>query len=530
MAEKMKVLVAEKIADAGVEILRKELDVDVRVGIKQDEILDIIENYDALIVRSVIKVNEELINRGKKLKVVGRAGNGIDNIVVPAATRRGILVVNTPESNTISAAEHTIGLLLSSIRNIPAATNQLKSGAWDRGPFKGIELYGKTVGIVGLGRIGSMVATRLAAFGMKVLAYDPYITDERFQRFGAEKVTELNELVRRSDFITVHTPRTAETMGMIGEEQFKIAKRGVCVVNCARGGIINEAALLKAVEEGIVAYVGLDVCEVEPSPGNPLYQLDKIAATPHCGADTFEAQDRVGITIANQVLAALRGELVPNAVNLPSLQENELESLYPYLCLAEKMGKVYFQLDKNPVERVEITFSGKVAKMDTNMLTVSFLKGLLEPIMGEKVNYVNASLITETRGVKVVTFTEDTNTRGFVNLIHARVYGSDTFMEIAGTLSAKREPRLVMVKGYDTDISPTENMLFVENIDRPGVIGPFATLLGKHQINIAMMGVGRHQRGDLALMTLNVDSEVDESIVKELREIDAVTSVKVVKF
>ena len=269
---------------------------------------------------------------------------------------------------------------------------------------------------------------------------------------------------------------------------------------------------------------------MEPSPGNPLYQLDKIAATPHCGADTFEAQDRVGITIANQVLAALKGELVPNAVNLPSLQENELESLYPYLCLVEKMGKVYFQLDKNPVERVEITYSGKVAKMDTNMLTVSFLKGLLEPIMGEKVNYVNASLITETRGVKVVTFKEDTNDRGFVNLIHARVYGSDTFMEIAGTLSAKREPRLVMVKGYDTDITPTENMLFVENIDRPGVIGPFATLLGKHQINIAMMGVGRHQRGDLALMTLNVDSEVDESIVKELREIDGVTSVKVVKF
>jgi D-3-phosphoglycerate dehydrogenase len=530
MAERMKVIVAERIADAGIEILQKELDVDIRFGIKQDELLEIIEDYDALIVRSVIKVNEELLNRAKKLKVVGRAGNGIDNIMVPAATKRGVLVVNTPESNTISAAEHTIGLLLASIRNIPAATMQLKSGGWDRTPFKGVELYGKTVGIVGLGRIGSMVATRLASFGMKVLAYDPYIADERFKRFGAEKVTELNELVRRSDFITVHTPRTAETMGMIGEEQFKIAKRGVRVVNCARGGIINEAALIKAMEEGIVASAGIDVFEKEPSPGNPIFNLEKIAVTPHCGADTVEAQDRVGITIANQVIAGLRGELVPNAVNLPTLQEEELVSLHPFLCLAEKMGKVYFQLDKNPVERVEITYSGRVANKDTDMLTISFLKGLLEPIMGEKVNYVNASLITEHRGVKVISSKEESNDRRFVNLITARVYSSNTFMEIAGTLSANQEPRLVGVKGYDTDITPTDNMLFVENIDRPGVIGPFACVLGEHNINIAMMGVGRRQRGEVALMTLNVDSQVDEDVVRKLKEIDGIINVKVVKF
>jgi D-3-phosphoglycerate dehydrogenase len=258
--------------------------------------------------------------------------------------------------------------------------------------------------------------------------------------------------------------------------------------------------------------------------------MEKIAATPHCGADTFEAQDRVGVTIANQVLAALRGELVPNAVNLPTLQEEELESLYPYLCLVEKMGKIYFQLDKNPVERVEITYSGRVANMDSQMLTVSFLKGLLEPIIGEKVNYVNASLITENRGVKVVTTREESNDRGFVDLIYARVYGSTTFMEVSGTLTAKREPKIVSVKGYDTDITPTENMLFVENIDRPGVIGPFANVLGEHQINIAMMGVGRQLRGDLALMTLNVDSEVDEIVVNKLRELDGIKSVKVVKF
>lgn len=530
MTEKMKVIVAERIAEAGVEVLRKDLDVDLRFGIKQEELLEIIENYDALIVRSQIKVNEELLMRGKKLKVVGRAGNGIDNIDVSAATKYGVLVVNTPESNTISAAEHTIALLLASIRNIPQATAQLKSGGWDRTPFKGVELYGKTVGIVGLGRIGSMVATRLAAFGMKVIAYDPYITDERFRRFGAEKVTDLNELVRNSDFLTVHTPRTEETMGMIGEEQFQIAKRGLRVVNCARGGIINEAALIKAMEEGIVASAGIDVFEKEPSPGNPIFNLDNIAVTPHCGADTVEAQDRVGITIANQVIVALNGELVPNAVNLPTLQEEELESLRPYLCLAEKMGKVYFQIDKEPVERVEITYSGKIANKDTEMLTVSFLKGLLEPIMGEKVNFVNASMITETRGVKVVSLKEEFNERGYVDLITARVYGTNTYKEVCGTLAANREPRIVSVNGYDTDISPTENMLFVENIDRPGVIGPFACVLGEHDINIAMMGVGRRKRGEVALMTLNVDSEVNEEVVKRLREIDGILSVKVVKF
>lgn len=528
---KPKVIVAERVADAGLEILKQELDVDVRFGIKQAELLEIIENYDALIVRSVIQVNEELLERAKRLKVVGRAGTGTDNINVPACTRRGVLVVNTPESNTISAAEHTIGLLLSCIRHIPRATRQLKDGGWDRTPFKGIELYGKTVGIVGLGRIGSMVATRLAAFGMKVLAYDPYIPDERFRRFGAEKVTELSELVRRSDVITVHCPRTEETMGMIGEEQFKIAKRGVVVINCARGGIINEAALIKAMNEGIVYSAGIDVFEKEPSPGNPIFQLENIAVTPHCGADTVEAQDRVGVTIAQQVIRALKGEIVPNAVNLPTLREEELNQLMPYLCLAEKMGKVYFQLEKTPIERVELTFRGRVAQMDTEMITISFLKGLLDPIMGEEVNYVNAGLLAESRGIKLLVSKEENGSLEFVSLLESKVFSQrGGVIEVAGTLSARKEPRLVLINGYETDINPTEHMLFVENIDRPGVIGLFATLLGKNNINIAMMQVGRKQKGELALMTLNIDNPVDEGILKELRAVDGIKSVKTVNF
>ncbi|NPV27850.1 MAG: phosphoglycerate dehydrogenase [Firmicutes bacterium] len=526
----MKVIIAERVADVCLEILRQELEVDVRFGIKQEELLDIIEDYDALIVRSVIKVNEELLKKAKKLKVVGRAGNGIDNIDVPACTRYGVLAVNTPESNTISAAEHTIALLLSAIRNIPRATQQLKSGGWDRTPFQGVELYGKTVGIVGLGRIGSMVATRLAAFGMKVIAYDPYITEERFKRFGAERITDLNELVRRSDVITVHTPRTEETMGMIGEEQFKVAKRGVIVVNCARGGIINEAALIKAMNEGIVAYAGIDVFEKEPSPGNPIFQLEKIAVTPHLGADTAEAQYRVGATIATQVLNALKGQIVPNALNLPTLLEEELAGVKPYLCLAEKLGKLYFQLEKEPVERVELMYYGEISKKEVDMVTVSFLKGLLEPVIGEKVNYVNAPLLAESRGIKVLTSKDERTKEGFVNLIEANVIGKTTRLHLAGTLSGNNEPRIVKVDGYATDITPTENVLFVENIDRPGVIGAFAIILGQKNVNIAMMQVGRQHKGETALMTLNVDNEVDVTTVQDLRKVDGILNVKVVKF
>lgn len=530
-----KVIVAEKIAESGVEVLRQEHEVDPRFGIKQAELLEIVEDCDALIVRSVIKVNEELLSRAKNLKVVGRAGNGIDNIQVPACTRRGILVVNTPESNTISAAEHTIALLLSSIRSIPRSTAQLKSGGWDRTPFKGVELYGKTIGIVGLGRIGSMVATRLAAFGTKVIAYDPYISDERFRRFGVEKIEDLNQLVQRADVITVHTPRTEETMGMIGEEQFGLAKKGVIVVNCARGGIINEAALLKAMREGTVAYAGLDVFEREPSPGNPLFELEKIAVSPHCGADTDEAQDRVGFTIAAQVNSALRGEIVPNAVNLPTLREDQLGALTPYLDLAEKMGKVYFQLTREPVDRLEFTYSGRVAALDTEMITVSFLKGLLEPVLGEQVNYVNAPIQAENRGIKQVVSREEPNglrESEFNTLIEVKIFSSKGGFEIAGTISTRSEPRLVVLKGYETDTNPTGTIIYVENLDQPGVVGSLTTVLGQARINIAMMEVTRRERGETALMAISVeaDSEIDKEVVSRLKAVEGVLDVKVVSF
>ena len=337
METKKRVIVTERIAEEGLDLLRTEVDVDFRDGIPREELLEIIGQYDALIVRSVTKVNEELISRGApRLKVVGRAGNGIDNIDVDACTRHGVIVANTPDSNTISAAEQTIALLLASSRKTAWANNFLKGGTWDRKPFRGVELYGKTVGIVGLGRIGSMVATRLKAFNMRILAYDPYIADERFIKYGAEKMPTLEDLVRQSDFITVHTPKTEETFHMINEEMFKIAKDGVRVVNAARGGIIKEAALLEALKSGKVASAGMDVFEKEPAINNPLFEFENVVCTPHLGADTFEAQRRVGETIAEQVMKALNGEIVPNLINLPTMVSEELNYLRPYITWRNK--------------------------------------------------------------------------------------------------------------------------------------------------------------------------------------------------
>ncbi|MGE5405216.1 MAG: phosphoglycerate dehydrogenase [Candidatus Saccharibacteria bacterium] len=398
---KPKVIISERVAEEGLKLLQTELDVDYRDGISREELLKIIPEYDALIVRSVTKVDEELVEHGTNLKVVGRAGNGIDNIVVEPCTRRGILVANTPDSNTISAAEQTIALLLASCRNIPEANHFLKGGKWDRKPFRGTELYDKTVGIVGLGRIGSMVAERLAAFNMKVIAYDPYIPDERFARFGAEKKNTLEELVKESDIITVHTPRNEETMGMIGENEFAIAKDGVRVVNCARGGIINEAALLKALKSGKVASAGLDVFEEEPAINNPLFEYKNVVVTPHLGADTKEAQERVGISIAEQVIKALKGEIVPNVVNLPTVLRQDLEVLRPFISLTEAMGAIYYQVEKAPIDKIEISFNGDIADMEHDILTVGFLKGLLAPVLSDKVNYVNARLMAEERGITV---------------------------------------------------------------------------------------------------------------------------------
>ncbi len=524
MEKLKKVLISEKIADEGLALLKKELEVDNRDGISRAELLEIIDQYDALIVRSVTKVDEELIKKGTRLKIVGRAGNGVDNINVDVCTRYGVIVANTPDSNTISAAEQTISLLLSSIRNTAWANTYLKSGTWDRKPFRGVELYGKTVGIIGLGRIGSMVATRLKAFNMRVIAYDPYISEERFERYGAEKKDSLEELFKEADFVTVHTPRNEETMHMIDEKVLESAKDGVRLVNCARGGIIKEEAILKGLESGKIGSAGLDVFEEEPARDNPLFKYNNIVVTPHLGADTFEAQKRVGENIAEQVIMALKGEIVPNVVNLPTMLGEELNYLKPYIMLSEKMGSIYYQLARNPISRVELTYSGPMTRNETEMLTVAFLKGLLHPVMDDKVNYVNAKLIAEERGIKVFEKKEETSTRRYKNTVEARIFNHGADLTLVGTLSRARQPLLVEINDYETENNLEGYILLVENEDRPRIIGPFATALGDHGVNIASMKVARKTKGQISIMLINVDNKVEDQVLKELEKLDGITA------
>ena len=525
----MKILVAETISEKGVErLLAEGFAVDVNTKLSREELLQVIPAYDAIIVRSVTKINEEFYRHATKLKVVGRAGNGVDNIDMEGATKRGIIVVNTPDSNVVSAAEHSIGLLLASCRNIPKAHARLQKRVWDRSNLKGMELLDKTVGIVGLGRIGSLVATRLKAFGMRVIAYDPYISEARFKKFGVERKEQLLDLVREADVITVHTPKTEETMGMIGKEEFKAAKKGLRVVNCARGGIIDEGALEEALKEGIVASAGIDVLVDEPNPTSPLLDFDNVVITPHLGADTVEAQDNVGITVAEEVISALRGEMVPNAVNLPTIQSQDLEVIKPYLQLGEIMGKTYYQLEKEAVEKVEIIYNGEVAQLETSMISLAVLKGLFEPVVKEKVNYVNASLIAQNMGVAVAEAKENA-VDNYLTLLRVKICAKNKVFTISGTVFAKDEIRIVELNGYEMDVKPNTYMLFVENEDKPGVVGQIGTLLGVSKVNIAEMQLGRASANQRALMVLAVDSEVSKETLQFIEGVEGVDKVRFVK-
>ncbi len=519
MVNRKKVIVTERIDEEGIKLLREELEVDVEFDLSREELLAKIKEYDAIVVRSNTKIDEELLGQGKKLKVVGRAGNGIDNIDVQSATKRGIIVANTPESNTMSACELTIGLLLTQSRNISQANNYIKSGKWRRNPFKGVEVYNKTLGIIGLGRIGSLVATRMAAFGMQVIAYDPYIPEERFERFNAIKKETLRELLEEADFITVHTPKTKETLGMIGEKELKLMKEGVRLVNAARGGIISEKALLKGLQEGKIASAALDVHEVEPSFDNPLFELDNVIVTPHLGASTIEAQQNVGTTIAKQVINALKGEIVPNAVNLPALHRDELDTIKPYIELMEKLGKIYYQIHSEPIEIVDIEYFGNIASQDIQMITIAFIKGLLEPVIKEKVNYINAKMCAENRGIAIREKKIKESYKNYIDSISIKIKNKNETFHLLGSLSPKREGKLVEIQGYEVDVNPSEHLLLIQNWDVPGVIGDIGKLLGENKINVATMQVGRNIKGEKALMVLNIDEEVSDEALNEMAQL-----------
>ncbi|VVB86763.1 Glyoxylate reductase [uncultured archaeon] len=520
----MKVLVSDPIAEQGIEILKNDVDVDIATGLPPSELIKRIGNYEALIVRSETQVTKEVINAGTSLKIIGRAGVGVDNIDVNAATERGIIVVNAPEGNTISAAEHTIAMMMSMSRNIPQANASLKGKKWDRKKFMGVEVRGKTLGVVGLGRIGSEVAKRAIGMEMVILAYDPFISAQRAKDLGVE-LTTVEDIVRRADYITVHTPLTKETKDLISTKEFAIMKKGARVINCARGGIINEEALAKAVKEGIVGGAAIDVFTKEPPFENPLIELDRVIMTPHLGASTEEAQINVAVTVAEQIVNSLKGLPVKNAINMPYVKAEVMQILEPYFPLAEKMGKLGTQLIGN-YETIEISYCGEIADHNVAPLTLAVLKGLLEPMLGAGVNYVNAPTIAKERKLKVIESKSKTVV-GYPSQISIKLSRKGEGRIISGTVIGK-EPRIVQIDEYMIDVIPSGFMIVTRIEDRPNIIGPCCMILGKNDINIAGMQVGRIKAGGEAIMVLNIDNEADERILNEIKAVDGINDAKLV--
>jgi D-3-phosphoglycerate dehydrogenase len=526
----MKVLISDPLARQGIEILEREDDiqVDVETELSHEELIDRIPDYDALIVRSSTKVTAEVIEAASRLRVIGRAGVGVDNIDVNAATRKGIVVLNTPSANTISAAEHTIAMILALSRNIHLASESLRRGEWNRKRFTGVEVFNKILGVIGLGRIGTEVVKRAQGLGMRVLAFDPYLSKEGAERLKVQLVS-LEQLLRESDYITLHTPLTPETKRMIGRKEFAMMKDGVRIINCARGGIIDEEALYEALTGGKVAGAALDVFENEPpSPDNPILKLDNVLVTPHLGAATREAQVNVAVDVCTQVLKALRGEMVVSAVNLPPIDPHTLKLLGPYMSLAEKLGLLQGQLIEGNISEIAIDYAGELFKEDVTPLTVAIEKGLLDPVLQEMVNFVNAPFFIRQRGIRVIE-TRSGEHQDFVNLISVTVKTDSISRTVAGTVYGKHDPRIVLLDEYHVNAVPYGHILLVYNDDRPGAIGTIGTILGHNNINIADMSVGRFEPGGRAVMVINVDSEVPRKVVDEIRSASGITFVKQVR-
>jgi len=521
----MKVLVSDSLSDKGIEILKKEVDVDIKTGMSPDELKSCIGEYDALVVRSQTQVTADVIEAAKKLKIIGRAGVGVDNIDVEAATQHGIIVINAPEGNMISAAEHTIAMMMSLSRNIPQANQSLKSGKWDRKTFTGVEVRGKTLGVIGLGRIGAKVAARAQGMKMNILAYDPFISEERAGELGVT-LTTVDDIVLNSDYITVHTPLTKDTKNLIDKEQFEKAKTGLRIINCARGGIINEEALAEAVASGKVAGAAIDVFVNEPPLGSPLLEQDNIIVTPHLGASTQEAQVNVAVDVAEQIINLSKGLPVQNAINMPYVKQEVMKVLQPYLPLAEKIGRLAAQLMENKYERIELSYSGEIAERDTGPVTVAALKGVLEFAMGSSVNYINAPVIAKERKIKVIESKSKTS-ESYSNLVMLRLFNNGDVKTVAGTMVGTN-PRIVQINEYSIDVLPSGHMLVALHEDHPNIIGPCCIVLGKHDINIAGMQVGRIKAGGTAIMVLNVDSEVNENILDEIRGVKGIIDTKMV--
>ncbi len=518
----MRVLVTEVIAEGGLQRLRDAgHEVDIRTGLSPEELVEAIPGAHALIIRSATQVTAEVIAAGTDLVVVGRAGIGLDNVDVAAATERGVMVVNAPQSNTLSAAEHTMALLLAQARNVPQAHEALKAGRWERSQWTGVELSDKTLGIIGLGRIGKLVAQRAMAFGMKLVAYDPFVSEERARQLNVEMLG-LDDVIARSDFITLHLAKTPETIGLINAELLAKAKPTLRIVNVARGGIVDEDDLAAAIESGTIAGAALDVFDSEPTTESPLFELDSVVVTPHLGASTEEAQDKAGDTIADMVELALAGDFVPFAVNVSAAEASE--TVRPYLPLAEQLGRIFAGLCGECSTAIDIEYQGQIAGYDTRILTLSVLKGFFGAISGEPVSYVNAPSVAEEQGIEVRP-TSTTTARDYVNLVSIRGGGHS----IAGTLvGLASKASIVMIDDHDIDVPPADNLVIVRNEDRPGMIGTVGAVLGSAGVNIDDMAVGSSPEGEKALMVMATDRPVGEAAANELRAADGITSVAVV--
>lgn len=517
-----KVLVSDPIDQAGLDILSQVAQVDVKTGLSNEELVQIIPEYDALMIRSGTRVTPEIIEAGNQLKIIGRAGVGVDNVDVPSATRKGIVVVNSPEGNTIAAAEHALAMMLALSRYIPDANHSVKNGKWDRKSYVGAEVYKKTLGIVGLGKIGSHVAAAAKAMGMKLLAYDPFISIERADHLGC-RLVDMDLLFRESDYITLHIPKTPETANLINAEAIAKMKPTVRIINCARGGIIDEAALAEALKEGRIGGAALDVYENEPlEADSPLRSLGKQAIlTPHLGASTAEAQINVAIDVAEQIRDVLLGLPARSAVNIPGLYPDALEKLRPYLQLAENLGNLVGQLAGGRVELLNVRLQGELADNNSQPIVVAALKGLLSQALRERVNYVNASIEAKERGIRIIE-TRDGSIRDYTGSLHLEAKGALGDHSVTGALLGDGEIRITDIDEFPINVPPTHHMLFTRHRDMPGIIGKIGSLLGSFNVNIASMQVGRKiVRGD-AVMVLSLDDPLPEGILAEIMKVPGI--------
>lgn len=530
---KYRVLIADPLEEAGIKLLQEIAEVDVRAKLSEEELCQIIGDYDALIVRSGTKVTSKVIEHGIKLKVVGRAGVGVDNIDVEAATERGIFVVNAPSAVTTATAEHTFALLLSLVRKIPQALASLREGKWERTKFLGTQLQGKTLGIVGLGRIGTQVARYAKAFGMRVIGCDPFVSEERARQLGIE-LRDLDDLLSEADIVTLHVPLTKETEKMIDARAISLMKEGAILVNASRGGVVDEKALYEALVSGKLAGAALDVFEQEPpkegSTSFKLIQLDNVVATPHLGASSKEAQEEASVEVVRQVMAVLRGDFPTTAVNIPSIPPDLLRLLKPFMELSDRMGRFLSQLVRGRVEEVKLHYGGTLSEVETEPMTRAFLKGLMEMRLPETVNLVNAPALAKSRGIRVVE-ERSTQPSDYASLIVASVRTHQEERSVAGTIFHGVGPRIVQINGYRVDVLPEGHAIVVEQVDRPGIIGRVGTLLGQHGINIAFMQVGRKEIGGRAVMVIMVDTPAPPELLEQIKHShDAILDVHQVDF